>query len=167
MKDIHIKSIPLLILLIQMFLSIMESIIMVKMLSFYSFLRTYIIMKVLSSFYSSIESTELARQIIPHVDVLPIEVVDDNPLVLENDNEFDKLNDKSWSSILVRPGLFNDLNIDLILNDYPHVFHLYIQYSSFQRISSLTISSFPELVLLTCEYESLRNVTKLTLSSIF
>ena len=124
-------------------------------------------MNVLSSFYSSIESTELARQIIPHVDVLPIEVVDDNPLVLENDNEFDKLNDKSWSSILVRPGLFNDLNIDLILNDYPHVFHLYIQYSSFQRISSLTISSLPELVLLTCEYESLRNVTKLTLSSIF
>ena len=124
-------------------------------------------MKVLFSFYSSIESTELARQIIPHVDVLPIEVVDDNPLVLENDNEFDKLNDKSWSSILVRPGLFNDLNNDLILNDYPHVFHIYVQYSSFQRISSLTISSFPELVLLTCEYESLRNVNKLTLSSIF
>ena len=124
-------------------------------------------MKVLFSFYSSIESTELAKQIIPHVDMLPIEFVDDNPLVLENDNELDKLNDKSWSSIIVRPELFKTLNNDLILNDYPHVFHLYIQYSSFQRISSLTISSFPELILLTCEYESLRNVTKLTLSSIF
>ena len=167
MKDIHIKSIPLLILLIQMFLSIMESIIMVKMLSFYSFLRTYIIMKVLSSFYSSIESTELARQIIPHVDMLPKDFVNDNPLVIENENELDKLNDKSWTSITVRPELFKELNNDLIFNDYPHVYQLIIQNCSLTRITSLTISNLPELYILTCQYESLRNVTKLKLESIF
>ena len=67
-----------------MFLSSMESMIMVNMLSIFFALLDYIMMRVFYSFYSSIESTELARQIIPHVDMFPIEFVDDNPLVLEN-----------------------------------------------------------------------------------
>ena len=140
---------------------------MVNMLSFYSFLRTYIMMKVLFSFYSPIESTELARQIIPHVDMLPIDFVNDNPLVIENENELDKLNDKNWSSIIVRRESFKELNNGLVFNDYPHTYRVLFEKSSLTSISSLTISNLPDLIFLICQYESLRNVTKLTLSSIF
>ena len=152
---------------IQMFLSSMESIIMVNMLSFYSFLRTYIMMKVLFSFYSSIESTELARQIIPHVDMLPKDFVNDNPLVIENENELDKLNDKNWSSITVKEELFKEMEDELILNDYPHIQFIYIQGGSFETISSLTISNLPELRFLTVENDSFSKTTSVTLSSIF
>ena len=114
-----------------------------------------------------LESTELARQIIPHVDMLPIDFVNNNPLVIENENELNKLNDKSWSSIIVKPESFKELNNGLIFNDYPHVYRLLFEKSSLTKISSLTISNLPDMIFLTCQYESLRNVTKLTLSSIF
>ena len=114
-----------------------------------------------------LESTELAKQIIPHVDTFPIDFVNNNPLVIENENELNKLNDKSWSSITVRPELFKELNNGLIFNDYPHVYRLLIQNCSLTSITSLTISNLPDLVFLTCQYESLRNVTKLKLESIF
>ena len=99
--------------------------------------------------------------------MLPIEVTDDNPLVIENENELDKLNDKSWTSVIVRQELFKELNNGLIFNDYPHVYRLLIQNCSLTSITSLTISNLPDLVFLTCQYESLRNVTKLKLESIF
>ena len=121
-------------------------------------------MKVWYLFYSSLESIELVNQIIPHIKQIEN---DDNPLVIENEDDYDKLNDKNWSSIIVKEELFEEMEDELILNDYPHVFHIYVQYCSFQRISSLTISSFPELILLTCEYESFHETTSLTLSSIF
>ena len=99
--------------------------------------------------------------------MIPIDFVNDNPLVIENENELDKLNDKSWSSIIVKSESFKELNNDLIFNDYPHVYQLIIQNCSLTRISSLTISNLPDLIFLTCQYESLRNVTKLKLESIF
>ena len=109
----------------------------------------------------------MVNQILSHIKQLPGDITDDNSLVVTNEDDFAKLDNKHWTSITVKEELFEEMQNELILIDYPHVFHIYVQYSSFQRISSLTISSFPELILLTCEYESLRNVTKLTLSSIF
>ena len=99
--------------------------------------------------------------------MLPIDFVNDNPLVIENENELDKLNDKNWSSIIVRQESFEELNNGLVFNDYPYTYRVLFEKSSLTSISSLTISNLPELVFLTCQYESLRNVTKLTLSSIF
>ena len=49
-------------------------------------------MKVLFSFYSSIESTELVNQILSHIKQLPGDITDDNSLVVENDNEFEERN---------------------------------------------------------------------------
>ena len=149
-----------------MFHSIMVTIGMERMHSIHYSQIELNMMKVLFSFYSSIESTELAKQIIPHVDTFPIDFVNNNPLVIENENELDKLNDKSWSSIIVKPELFKELNNGLIFNDYPHVYQLIIQNCSLTSITSLTISNLPDLVFLTCQYESLRNVTKLKLESI-
>ena len=114
-----------------------------------------------------LESTELAKQIIPHVDMIPIDFVNNNPLVIENENELNKLNDKSWSSIIVKEGLFEEMRNELILNDYPHIQFIHIQEDSFKNISSLTISNLPELKYLIFEDDSFSSTTSLTLSSIF
>ena len=95
------------------------------------------------------------------------DIIDDNPLVIENENDYGKLNDKNWSSIIVKEGLFNEMRDELILNDYPHVQFIHIQGESFKAISSLTISNLPELKYLIFEYGSFMYTTSLTLSSIF
>ena len=149
---------------IQMFLSSMESILMVKMLSIDYIRIIFNMMKVWYLFYSSLESTELVNQIIPHIKQIED---DDNPLVIENEDDFGKLNDKNWSSIIVKEGLFEEMRNELILNDYPHIQFIHIQEDSFKNISSLTISNLPELKFLIIEDNSFRDTTSLTLSSIF
>ena len=95
------------------------------------------------------------------------DIVDDNPLVIENEDDYAKLNDKNWSSIIVKEKLFDIWRNELILNDYPHVQFIHIQGQSFKNISSLTISNLPELKFLIIEDNSFRYTTSLTLSSNF
>ena len=147
-----------------MFLSSMESILMVKMLSIDYIRIIFNMMKVWYLFYSSLESTELVNQIIPHIKQIED---DDNPLVIENEDDYAKLNDKNWSSIIVKEGLFKEMKDELILNDYPHIQFIHIQRESFKNISSLTISNLPELKFLIIEDNSFKETTNLTLSSIF
>ena len=92
---------------------------------------------------------------------------DDNPLVIESEYDYAKLNDKNWSSITVKEGLFEEMRNELILNDYPHVQFIHIQKHSFKNISDLTISNLPEFKYLTLESGSFSYTTSLTLSSIF
>ena len=77
------------------------------------------------------------------------------------------MNDKNWSSITVKEGLFKEMRDELILNDYPHIQFIHFQIRSFGTISSLTISNLPELKLLTFEGDSFYSTTSVTLSSIF
>ena len=147
-----------------MFLSSMESILMVKMLSIDYIRIIFNMMKVWYLFYSSLESTELVNQIIPHIKQIED---DDNPLVIENEDDFGKLNDKNWSSIMVKEGLFEEMKDELILNDYPHVQFIHIQIESFKNISSLTISNIPELKFLIIKDNSFYSTTSVILSSIF
>ena len=147
-----------------MFLSSMETILMVKRHSIDYIRIIFNMMKVWYLFSSSIDSIELVSQIIPHIKQIEN---DDNPLVIENEDDYGKLNDKNWSSIIVKEGLFKEMRDELILNDYPHIQFIHIQRESFKNISSLTISHLPELKLLIFEYESFENTTSLTLSSIF
>ena len=149
---------------IQMFLSSMESILMVKMLSIDYIRIIFNMMKVWYLFYSSLESIELVNQIIPHIKQIED---DDNPLVIENEDDFGKLNNKNWSSIIVKEGLFEEMRNELILNDYPHIQFIHIQEDSFKNIASLTISNLPQLKLLVIEDNSFYETTNLTLSSIF
>ena len=121
-------------------------------------------MKVWYLFYSLLDSIDLANQIIPHVKQIEN---DDNPLVIENEDDFGKLSDKNWSSIIVKEGLFEEMRNELILNDYPHIQFIHIQEDSFKNISSLTISNLPELKFLIIEDNSFYKTTSLTLSSIF
>ena len=77
------------------------------------------------------------------------------------------MNDKNWSSITVKEGLFKEMGDELILNDYPHIQFIHMQIQSFQNISSLTISNLPELRYLALELDSFSSTTSLSLSSIF
>ena len=95
------------------------------------------------------------------------DIVDDNPLVIENEDDYAKLNDKNWSSITVKKGLFEEMRDELILNDYSHVQFIHIQGGSFRIVSSLTISNLPELKFLIIEENSFSETNNLTLSSIF
>ena len=153
--------------IIKMFLSLMESILMVKMHSIDYIRIIFNMMKVWYLFYSSLESIELFNKIIPHIIQWSNDIADDNPLVIENEDDFGKLNDKNWSSITVKEGLFKEMRDELILNDYPHVQFIHIQGESFKAISSLTISNLPELKYLVFENGSFSETTSLTLSSIF
>ena len=91
----------------------------------------------------------------------------DNPLVIENEDYFGKLNDKNWSSVTVKERLFEEMRNELILNDYPHIQFIQISNSSFQSISNLSISNLPELRFFTTGNGSFHDTTSLTLSSIF
>ena len=95
------------------------------------------------------------------------DIIDDNPLVIENEDDYAKLNDKNWSSITVKEGLFEEMRNELILNDYPHIQFIHIQEDSFKNISSLTISNLPELKSIVFEDNSFWSTTSLTLFSIF
>ena len=150
-----------------MFLSSMESILMVNKHSLDYIRIIFNMMKVWYLFNSSLESIELFNQIIPFVIQIDNDIVDDNPLVIENEDDISKLNDKNWSSILVKEGLFRFMEYDLILNYYHHVQFIHIQNDSFKTISSLTISNLPELKLLVFEKNSFYETRRLTLSSIF
>ena len=147
-----------------MFLSSMESILMEKMLSIDYIQVIFNMMKVWYLFYSSLESIELVNQFLPHIKQIES---DDNPLVIENEDDFAKLNDKNWSSIIVKEGLFEEMRDELIMNDYPHIQFIHIQEDSFKNISSLTISNLPKLEFLISEWDSFKETTSLTLSSIF
>ena len=147
-----------------MFISSMESILMVKMHSIDYIRIIFNMMKVWYLFSSSIDSIELVSQIIPHIKQIEN---DDNPLVIENEDDYAKLNDKNWSSIIVKEGLFKEMKDELILNDYPHVQFIHIQEDSFKNISILTISHLPKLKYLIFEFDSFYSTTSFTLSSIF
>ena len=149
-----------------MFLSSMESILMVKMHSIDYIRIIFNMMKVWYLFYSSLESIEFANQIIPHVIQWSNDIVDNNPLVVNGYN-YAKVNDKNWSSIIVEEELFKEMRDELIMNDYPHVQFIHIQERSFENISSLTISNLPELRFLIFEGSTFYETTSLTLSSIF
>ena len=150
--------------IIKMFLSPMESILMVKMHSIDYIRIIFNMMKVWYLFYSSLESIELFNQIIPHIKQIEN---DDNPLIIENEDDYGKLNDKNWSSIIVKEGLYKEMNDELILNDYPHVQFIHIQEEAYKYISSLTISNLPKLKFLISERNSFYKTSSLTLSSIF
>ena len=139
---------------------------MVKMLSLDYIRIIFNMMKVWYLFYSSLESIKLVNQIIPFVIQIDNDIVDDNPLVIENEDDYDKLNDKNWSSIIVKEGLFKEMRDELILNDYPHVQFIHIQEDSFKNISSLTISNVPELRFLAVEINSFREPPSLPLQSL-
>ena len=137
---------------------------MVKILSLDYIQVMFNTMKVWYLFYYSLESTELVNQILPQTKQIDN---DDNPLIIDNEDDYAKLNDKNWSSITVKEGLFKEMRNELILNNYPHVQFIHIQERSFENIFIVIISNLPKLKFLIVEDNSFKETTNLTLSSIF
>ena len=137
---------------------------MVKILSLDYIQVMFNTMKVWYSFYYSLESTELVNQILPQTKQIDN---DDNPLIINNEDDYAKLNDKNWSSITVKEGLFKEMRNELILNNYPHVQFIHIQERSFENIFILIISNLPKLKFLIFEDKSFSSTSSLILSSIF
>ena len=137
---------------------------MVKILSWDYIQVMFNTMKVWYLFYYSLESTELVNQILPQTKQIDN---DDNPLIIDNEDDYAKLNDKNWSSITVKEGLFKEMRNELILNNYPHVQFIHIQEKSFENIFILIISNLPKLKFLIFEDKSFSSTSSLILSSIF
>ena len=103
---------------------------------------------------------------LPHVIHYPKDTIDDNPLIITKTNDIAKLNDKSWSSIVVHGRLYLGLLYELKVNDYPRIQFIQFCDKSITAISSLIISNLPELKFLIIGDESFKETTSLTLSSI-
>ena len=103
---------------------------------------------------------------LPHVIHYPKDTIDDNPLIITKTNDIAKLNDKSWSSIVVHGRLYLGLLYELKVNDYPRIQFIHVQDNVFQTVIRLTISNLPELKLLVVEDWSFSQTITVTLSSI-
>ena len=119
----------------------------------------------LSFLYKSLDSYELTKQILSHAILFPEERVNNNPLVITKEDDYDKLNDKIWTSIIGNEH-GNSPRIDIVMNDYPHIQFINIGSNSLMNITSLTISNLPELRVFIADYHSFYNTSSLTLSSI-
>ena len=108
----------------------------------------------------------MVKQITPYINKYPCDVIDDNPLVLENKYDIEKLKNKSWSSITVKEDSLQRMKGKLILSGFPHVQFIHFLSGSFNNVSSLTISNLPELAFIIVDCDALHNTKSLTLSSI-
>ena len=115
---------------------------------------------------SSLDSIELFNHILPYVIQLPEDINDDNPLVIKTDADYNKLNDKTWSSIIIHDNILCDIKDELILNDYLHIQFIHIHSSSFQHIQSLIITNLPDLQCIMIDDNSFKETGECNLSSI-
>ena len=92
---------------------------------------------------------------------------DDNPLVINDNDEMVKLQNLKWSSILFKHSLYRKRTNAMILSDYPHVQIIHIQSFSFENLSSFVLSNLPELLVLIFEYSVFKNTKSLTLKSCY
>ena len=115
---------------------------------------------------SSLDSIGLFNHILPYIIQLPADINDDNPLVIENEDDYGKLNDKNWSSLTVNDYVLNDMKDELILNDYPHVQFIHIHSCSFEHISSLKITNLPSIQCIMIGDYSFKETSECIISSI-
>ena len=92
---------------------------------------------------------------------------DDNPLVINDNDEMVKLQNLKWRSILFKHSLYRKRTNAMILSDYPHVQIIHIQSFSFENLSSFVLSNLPELLVLIFEYSVFKNTKSLTLKSCY
>ena len=85
--------------------------------------------------------------------------------MITNEDSLSRLDDKNWTSITVKEELFEEIQNELILSDYPHVQFIRIQEGSFEKVSSLTVSNLPEFKTLIIGDNSFFITSNLDLSS--
>ena len=96
-------------------------------------------MKVWNLFYSSLESIELANQILPHVIQLSNDIVT-RQLVIRTNRHFSQLN-QLVGVIEIAEDCCNDLVIDLEICNYSNLERIVVKKNSLKNLNSLVISN--------------------------
>ena len=136
---------------------------MVMYLIIYSHI-VLIMMNVCSISYCQVlESIELIKRIYSHIFCVPDDIIDDNPLDITNESDFEKIDKKEWSSIVIRKDLFQSFTAELLLANYSHVQYIYLQDNTFGKVSVVKVTNLPELRI----FQANENVCQTTNSLLF
>ena len=111
-------------------------------------------------------SSSLTNQINSHLFTLPTNPTCGVPLVIENEDDCEKIYESGWSSITVKEGYCNSLTGNLIISDNNCLQYIHIHFDVLSNIQSVEISNVTNLSLIRMEY-SFYHTTSLTLSSTF
>ena len=109
-------------------------------------------------------SSSLANQINSHLFTLPTNTTCGVPLVIENEDDCEKIYESGWSSITVKEGYCNSLTGNLIISDNNCLQYILLQSNVLSNIQSVEISNLTNLSLIRTDY-SFYYSTSLTLSS--
>ena len=109
--------------------------------------------------YYSLVSRSFVNNISQYLIQMPLDFVDQNPVTIHNENDLALLDHTTWSGIIVKDRLFNQLNQDITWNQFQFVQYICIQEKSFENIQSLTIAHLYQLRLLVIDSESFKETT--------
>ena len=112
-------------------------------------------------------SSSLANQIKSHLYTLPNNTTCGVPLVIENDDDCNKLYETGWSSIVVKEIVCYDFSGSLRIADNDCLQYIYFEMDTFTMISSFELSNLPSLSVVRVEWESLYSAVNVTLESSF
>ena len=105
-----------------------------------------IMMNVCSISYCQVlESIELIKKIYSHIFCIPDDIIDDNPLDITTESDFETRDKKECSSIVIRKDLFQSFTAELLLANYSHVQYIYLQDNTFGKASAVKVTNLPEL----------------------
>ena len=113
----------------------------------------------LSSFILFIVSRSFIEIINQYLIQMPFDLIDQHPVTIQNENELALLDNPTWSSIIVKDQLFNQLNQEITWNQLSFVQYICIQEKSFGIIRSLTIAHLHQLRLLVIDSDSFKEAT--------
>ena len=97
------------------------------------------------SYCQVLESIELIKRIYSHIFCIPDDIIDDNPLDITTESDFEIIDKKEWSSIVIRKDLFQSFTAELLLANYSHVQYIYLQDNTFGKVSVVKVTNLPEL----------------------
>ena len=97
------------------------------------------------SYCQVLESIELIKRIYSHIFCVPDDIIDDNPLDITTESDFETIDKKEWSSIVIRKDLLQSYTAELLLANYSHVQYVYLQDNTFGKASAVKVTNLPEL----------------------
>ena len=97
------------------------------------------------SYCQVLESIELIKRIYSHIFCIPDDIIDDNPLDITTESDFETIDKKEWSSIVIRKDLFQSFTAELLFANYSHVQYIYLQDNTFGKVSVVKVTNLPEL----------------------
>lgn len=120
--------------------------------------------KVLSKCWCNIVSSTLASSIKSHLFSKPTSNICGSPLIIENDDDCDKLYESGWSSITVKEYMCDSINGNLLFENDTCLQYIHIQRTALQIIDSLGFINLPNLKSIIIESSSFIETSNFVLS---